>query len=77
MEIAPLLMPLVGGFFFAESSFFLRYQVAREDGHRRYFRSAAVGVLPFLLIIGFDPDAFKAFQAGRDEISRDVEEPVQ
>lgn len=50
MEIALLLMPLVGGFFFAESSFFLRYQVAREDGHRRYFRSAAVGVLLFLLI---------------------------
>ena len=51
MEIALLLMPLVGGFFFAESSLFLQYRVAREDGHRLYFRSAASGVVLFLLIL--------------------------
>ena len=25
----------------------------------------------------FDPDAFEAFQAGRDEIARDAEQPIQ
>lgn len=43
-----LLLPLVGGYLFIKGSTFLKYKVAREDGHRLYFRVAYHGVCLFL-----------------------------
>lgn len=48
MEIAILvLLPLVGGYIFASNWDFTRYHLAREDGHRLYFRAAFWGVALF------------------------------
>jgi len=48
LEIAILvLLPLVGGYIFASNWDFTRYHLAREDGHRLYFRAAFWGVALF------------------------------
>jgi hypothetical protein len=45
LEIAILvLLPLVGGYIFAGNWDYTRYKLAREDGHRLYFRAAFWGV---------------------------------
>ena len=45
MEIAILvLLPLVGGYIFASNWDYTRYDLAREEGHRLYFRAAFWGV---------------------------------
>lgn len=52
MEItALLLLPLVGGYFFANTCNITRFRAAREEGHRLYFRSALYGVLSFVLAL--------------------------
>lgn len=43
-----LLLALVGGYFFVRTFEPTRFEVAREAGHRLYFRSAYVGALLFL-----------------------------
>lgn len=48
MDVALLLLlPLVGGYYLANSSYAFRYRSAREDGHRLYFKSAFLGVILF------------------------------
>lgn len=50
-----LILPLVGGFFVIREATFIKYQAAREDGHRLYFRIAWYGFWLFLasfLILG-------------------------
>lgn len=43
-----LVLPLVGGFFVVREARFIKYQAAREDGHRLYFRIAYYGFWLFL-----------------------------
>jgi len=43
-----LILPLVGGFFVVREATFIKYQAAREDGHRLYFRIAYYGFWLFL-----------------------------
>ncbi len=45
-----LLLPLVAGYVFCQASFFTRFTVSREEGHRLYFRAVFYGVV--LLVIG-------------------------
>lgn len=50
-----LILPLVGGFFIVREATFIKYQAAREDGHRLYFRITYYGFWLFLsslLILG-------------------------
>lgn len=50
MELtALLLLPLVGGYIFANSCNATRFRAAREEGHRLYFRAAYYGVFLFLI----------------------------
>jgi hypothetical protein len=44
-----LLLPLIGGYHYVRLCTYVRYSVAREDGHRLYFRVAYYGVLLFLV----------------------------
>lgn len=46
MDVALLfVLPLIGGFTFAKNFLLVRYQAAREDGQRLYYRAALFGVL--------------------------------
>ncbi len=46
MSLAPfLILPLVGGYAFAATWSYTRFLVARETGHRLYFRSVFYAVL--------------------------------
>ena len=50
-----LILPLVGGFFVVREATFIKYQAAREYGHRLYFRITYYGFWLFLaslLILG-------------------------
>lgn len=48
MDVALLLiLPIVGGYIFASNWIVTSYQIAREDGHRLYFRAAFYGVFLF------------------------------
>ncbi len=52
MDVALLLLlPLVGGYYFATWSNFCRYRSAREEGHRLYFRAAFYGSILFVFAI--------------------------
>jgi hypothetical protein len=49
VDVAVLLvLPLVGGYVFARTCVFTRYECSREDGHRLYFRAAFWGAGLFL-----------------------------
>lgn len=51
MELtALLLLPLVGGYIFANNCNATRFKAAREEGHRLYFRAAYYGVFLFLIV---------------------------
>lgn len=50
MEVALLILPLIGGYFFAINWLGLKYTVAREDGHRLYFRAAFCGAIFFIML---------------------------
>lgn len=43
-------LPLVGGLIFCSNWNFTRWRVAREDGHRLYFRAVFFGALIFVLV---------------------------
>lgn len=43
-----LLLPLIGGYFFVKNCILTSYEVARESGHRLYFRAAFAG---FVLLV--------------------------
>lgn len=43
-----MLLPLVGGYLYIRGVTTLRYKIAREDGHRLYFRVAYHGVFLFI-----------------------------
>ena len=43
-------LPLVGGLIFCSTWNFTRWRVAREDGHRLYFRAVLFGALIFALV---------------------------
>jgi hypothetical protein len=45
-------LPLVGGLFFCSCWNCTRWRVAREDGHRLYFRAVFAGALLFALVAG-------------------------
>lgn len=49
MDVALLLLPLIGGFIFSKTWFGTRYACAREEGHRLYFRAGFVAVFLFAL----------------------------
>lgn len=71
MELtALLLLPLVGGYLFANTCNATRFRAAREEGHRLYFRAAFYGVLLFfvsavirLLLVKAWP-AYRTWEAG-------------
>lgn len=46
-----LLLPLVGGYIFASRWLITSYSVAREDGHRLYFRAAFYGAFTFAVAL--------------------------
>jgi len=46
-----LLLPLVGGYIFANKWLITSYSVAREEGHRLYFRAAFYGVFVFIVAL--------------------------
>lgn len=47
-----LLLPLVGGYFFVKNCILTSYEVARESGHRLYFRAIFVGfALVFVALV--------------------------
>lgn len=46
-----LLLPLVGGYFFANTCNATRFRAAREEGHRLYFRAAFYGVILFAVAL--------------------------
>ena len=48
-------LPLVGGLIFCSNWNFTRWRVAREEGHRLYFRAVLFGALIFALIAGVRP----------------------
>ncbi len=48
MDVALLLiLPVIGGYFFASRWNFTKFRCAREDGHRLYFRAALYGTFLF------------------------------
>jgi hypothetical protein len=67
-----LLLPLVAGYLYVSSCNQLKYKLARDDGHRLYFRIAYFGVLHFLLTAAVLSLAYwfledqSAFQEARD-----------
>lgn len=48
-------LPLVGGLIFCSTWNFTRWRVAREDGHRLYFRAVLSGALLFALVAVIRP----------------------
>lgn len=66
MEVALLLLlPLVGGYFFAKEVNFIKFEVAREDGHRFYFTAAYYGLVCFLVSVIL----FMLLKTAKDHIS--------
>lgn len=51
MDVAFLFLPLVGGYFFSQTWYVVKYKSSREDGHRLYFRSALYATILFLISI--------------------------
>lgn len=51
MEVALLFLPLVGGYFFSQTWYTVKYKSSREDGHRLYFRSAWYATIFFIISI--------------------------
>lgn len=50
MDVALLLvLPVIGGYYFASYWNFTKFRCAREDGHRLYFRAALYGTFLFLI----------------------------
>src|SRR5438876_350077 len=50
MDIFLFALPLVGGLFFCSTWNCTRYRVAREEGHRHYFRAVFFGTLLLLRV---------------------------
>jgi hypothetical protein len=49
MDVALLLLwPIIGGYYLARHWNFSRFRLAREDGHRLYFRAALYGTILFI-----------------------------
>lgn len=46
-----MLLPLVGGYFFVKNCLLTSYQVAREAGHRLYFRAIFAGIVLLFVAI--------------------------
>ena len=50
MDVAlVLILPVIGGYYFASYWNFTKFRCAREDGHRLYFRAALYGTILFLI----------------------------
>lgn len=47
MELALLLLPLVGGYLFSQTWYPTKFKSSKEDGHRLYFRSAFYAAILF------------------------------